>query len=205
MQQKNFRGFRMNYDNLDEYIKIIDAFTKKHVKARRYDHSVRVAQTCSFLCKKYGLNPKLGYLAGIGHDMCKDFPEEEMIKLSKDAGLGIPKFELEHPQLLHGRAAATLLKNKFGIDDSDLLEAVTNHTSACLNLCDLTKCLFVADKIEPGRPQSSEEYRARLFAMNINQLFYAVLLENYEYVKAHGYDIYPDTLELIEEYKKYQK
>ena len=41
--------------------------------------------------------------------------------------------------------------------------------------------------------------------MNINQLFYAVLLENYEYVKAHGYDIYPDTLELIEEYKKYQK
>ncbi|MCR4743089.1 MAG: bis(5'-nucleosyl)-tetraphosphatase (symmetrical) YqeK [Treponema sp.] len=189
---------------MDEYIKIIDAFTKDHVKASRYEHSVRVAQTCSLLCQKYGLNPKLGYLAGIGHDMCKDFPEEEMIKLSKEGGSNIPEFELERPQLLHGRAAAALLKSKFGIDDADLLEAVTNHTSACPNLCDLTKCLFVADKIEPGRPQSTKEYRARLFAMNINQLFYTVLLENYEYVKAKGYDLYPKTLELIEEYKKYQ-
>ena len=69
-------------------------------------------------------------------------------------------------------------------------------------MCDLTKCLFLADKIEPGRPQSTEEYRARLLAMSLDDMLYSVLEENYEYLINHGIEISPGTREMTDYYKK---
>ena len=69
-------------------------------------------------------------------------------------------------------------------------------------MCDLTKCLFLADKIEPGRPQSTDEYREGLLALPLNEMLYSVLEENYEYLTKKGYEIYPGTREMIDYYKK---
>ena len=189
---------------MTDYIELtekIRAFTQENVKKSRYEHSVRVAQMCARLCRQYGLDSDKGYLAGIGHDMCKDFPENQLLELASKDGNEILEYEKEHPSLLHGRAAAVTMKEKFGIKDSDILEAVANHTSGVMNMCDLTKCLFVADKIEPGRPQSTEEYRNNLLKLSLNQIFYSVLYENYIYIKKKGCGLFPTTEDLIKMYK----
>jgi len=188
-----------DYFEVTEKIRI---FTKEHVKESRYQHSVRVAEMCARLCRQYGLDDEKGYLAGIGHDMCKDFPGEEMISVSARDGKEISDYEKENPFLLHGRAAAVLMKETFGINDEDILEAVANHTSGFAGMCDLSKCLFLADKIEPGRPQSTDEYRERLLKMSLSQLTYYVIEENYNYIVKKGYKIYPGTKEMVEFYKK---
>lgn len=180
----------------------IRAFTQEHVKKSRYEHSVRVAETCARMCRQYGLDARKGYLAGIGHDMCKDFSDEELIELAGRDGLAISDFERKKPALLHGRAAAVMLQNHFKVLDPEILEAVANHTSGIIGMCDLTKCLFLADKIEPGRPQSTEEYRENLFAMPLNQMLYSVLEENYQYLTKHKIEIAPGTREMIEYYKE---
>ena len=79
---------------------------------------------------------------------------------------------------------------------------VANHTSGVIGMCDLTKCLFLADKIEPGRPQSTEEYRENLLAMPLDEMLYSVLEENYQYLTKKGYEIYPGTKEMNDYYKK---
>lgn len=180
----------------------IRAFTQAHVKKSRYEHSVRVAETCARMCRQYGLDWRKGYLAGIGHDMCKDFSSEDLIKLAACDGNKISDFEKKKPALLHGRAAAVMLKEHFKVYDPEILEAVANHTSGIIGMCDLTKCLFLADKIEPGRPQSTEEYRANLFAMSLDDMLYSVLEENYEYLINHGIEISPGTREMTDYYKK---
>ncbi len=179
----------------------IRKFTQEHVKKTRYEHSVRVADMCARLCRLFSLDADAGYLAGIGHDMCKDFSAQELIELAAKDGNEIIPYEMATPSLLHGRAAAVMMKEKFGIDNKDILEAVANHTSGIMNMCDLTRCLFIADKIEPGRPQSTEEYRERLLKMNLDQMFYAVLYENYCYLLKKGYEIYPGTEEMVKKYK----
>ena len=176
-------------------------FTQKHVKKSRYEHSVRVAETCARMCRQYGLDERKGYLAGIGHDMCKDFSDEELIELASRDGLEISDFEKKKPALLHGRAAAVMLRDHFKVVDPEILEAVANHTSGMIGMCDLTKCLFLADKIEPGRPQSTQEYRDNLFSMTLDQMLYSVLEENYQYLTKHKIEIAPGTLEMIEYYK----
>ena len=59
----------------------IRQFTMAHVKKSRYEHSVRVAETCARMCRQYGLDSRKGYLAGIGHDMCKDFSNDELMRI----------------------------------------------------------------------------------------------------------------------------
>ena len=189
----------IDYDTLTEKIR---DYTEAHVKPARYDHSVRVAEMCVKLCRRYGLDENKGYLAGIGHDMCKDMPREKMLELAKKDGNPITDFEMAKLSLLHGRAAAVMMKEKFGITDSDILEAVANHVSGKLGLCDLGKILFLADKTEPGRPQSTDEYREGLIKLTLNEQFLSVIKENYEYITGRGYDVYPQTKKMIEYYEQ---
>ena len=164
----------------------IDSFLRTVVSPKRYAHSVRTARTAEKMCELYGLNPKRGYLAGIAHDMCKEFSDEDLFKLVESDGAPVSDLEKEKPSLLHGRAAAVLIEQKFAVDDKEIKEAIANHTFASPHLCDLGKILFAADKIEPGRPQSTDEYRANLFAKPLNELTLSVLQENIDYLESRG-------------------
>ena len=187
--------------NYIEKTEEIRQYTEAHVKKSRYEHSVRVAEMCARMCRQYGMDARKGYLAGIGHDMCKDCSDEEMVELAARDGNQITVFERKKPALLHGRAAAVMLHDKFKVYDPEILESVANHTSGIIGMCDLTKCLFLADKIEPGRPQSTDEYRENLLSMTLDEMLYSVLEENFEYLTKHKIEIAPGTREMIEYYK----
>ena len=189
---------------MDRFVEItekIRAFTQASVKKSRYEHSVRVAEMCARICRFYRLDSEKGYLAGVGHDMCKDFPVEKMIELAKKDGNPITDFEMKKPSLLHGRAAAVVMKEEFGISDEEILEAVAYHTSGKSGMCDLTKALFVADKIEPCRPQATPKYIEQKFSLSFDGMVYSVLKENYNYLTKKGYEVFPGTEGLLEEYK----
>lgn len=189
---------------MDRYVEVtekIREFTERSVKKTRYEHSVRVAEMCARICRFYSLDAEKGYLAGIGHDMCKDFPIDELLFLAAKDGNDIIDFERNKPSLLHGRAAAVLMNLNFGIRDEDILEAVANHTSGKSGMCDLSKALFIADKIEPGRPQATEKYIEQKFSYSFDGMFYSVLKENYDYLVKKGYMVFPGTEDLLEEYK----
>ncbi|MCR5172476.1 MAG: bis(5'-nucleosyl)-tetraphosphatase (symmetrical) YqeK [Treponema sp.] len=171
---------------IQKVIDDIDSYLRTVVSPKRYAHSVRTAQTARKMCDLYGLDGEKGYLAGIAHDMCKEFSDEDLFKLVEFDGLPVSGLEKEKPSLLHGRAAAVLIEQKFGVDDKEIKEAIANHTFASPHLCDLGKILFAADKIEPGRPQSTDEYRANLFAKTLNELALSVLQENIEYLESRG-------------------
>ena len=97
---------------------------------------------------------------------------------------------IETPGFLPGLSGYGNLRLLAGIrnliDDKEIREAIANHTFASPHLCDLGKILFAADKIEPGRPQSTDEYRANLFAKPLNELTLSVLQENIDYLESRG-------------------
>lgn len=189
----------IDYKKLTEQI---DIFTKEHVKQSRYEHCQRVAQMCVMLCQKFGLDEDKGNLLGMAHDMCKDFPAEEMISLAKKDGMQIYDMEMEKPALLHGRAAAVLMQEKFGIDDKELIEAVANHVSGCENMCDYTKILYISDKMEMGRKHVAPEYREEVMKLPLDEMIYKVIYDNYLYIKSAGYTVYPTTEKMIKTMQK---
>ena len=172
---------------------------KKDLKKSRYEHSIRVAKMCKKLCKMFNLDADIGYFLGIAHDMCKYFSNDDLLKISQDHGIQIIQIEKERPALLHGPVAAIILKEKYNVKDEQILEAIYNHTSGKVGMCDYSKCLFIADKIEVGRPQSTKKYRKELFKLSLDKMAAAVVQENYDFLTKRGWEIYPQTLSILNE------
>lgn len=190
-----------NPEELEKVISQIDKFVKKEVSESRYEHSVRTAQTAEKMCELYGLNKRTGYLAGIAHDMCKELSNDELFELVHEDSQPLSILEQNKPGLLHGRAAAVLIQKKFGVKDRNVVSAIANHTFAAPGICDLGKILFVADKIEPGRPQSTDEYRKNLFAKTLDGITLAVLNENIDYLEKRGKKVAKPSYDLAQELK----
>jgi nicotinate-nucleotide adenylyltransferase len=168
------------------------------LSCKRFDHSVRVAETAKGLCGKYGLDVEAGYVAGLAHDVCKELPESELLRLAQGDGLGIGPLELEKPALLHGRAAAIYLRDTLGVTDEAILEAVREHTFGRPGMGILAQVIYIADKIEPGRPQVTEEYRRMLDKLDLHSLLRYVLAENFDYVVTKGKNVAPQSYALLE-------
>ena len=180
----------------------VHAYAKEHLSVARYEHSVRVGETAEKMCALYGEDPFKGKLAGVAHDICKEITGEDMLSLAEQDGKPITELEKGKLSLLHGRAAAIKLRKDFDITDEDVLEAVACHTFGGENLCNLAKIVFVADKIEPSRPQSTDEYRANLFSMSLNAMTLSVVQENIDYLNKKGKAVADVSLRFCDELKK---
>lgn len=186
----------------EQLIEIIRKYAKSALKEKRFEHSVRVAETAAFMCGLFCCDKDIGYLAGLSHDICKNMEDSEILSLASEDGNSISAIEKNKPSLLHGRAAAVLLQKKFSVKNPDVIQAVANHTLGGAGLCPLAKIIYVADKVEPGRPQSTEEYRKKLFSMPLNEMTLFVVQENMEYLKNRQKKIADSSYEFEADLKK---
>ena len=184
--RKYYIKFKKNNSAYHKLIEALTEYVQCVLKKSRFEHSLRVAQMAASLSRAFGIDENKAYLSGIVHDICKNMADDVVLSLAKEDGGEILEIEEAKPSLLHGRAAAIFIKKEFGIDDADILEAVANHTLGAPSLCPLSKIIYVADKIEPGRPQSTQEYRARLSSMTLDEMTLAVVKENVEYLTLGG-------------------
>lgn len=180
-------------EDIDTLIENVRKYTESAVSQSRYEHSVRTAETSARYCRKYGLDEKLGYLAGIGHDMCKAMDSELLMSISARDGKPFSDIERMKPGLLHGRAAAVKMQEDFNITEPDVIEAVANHTFGFVGMCDLSKVLYVADKIEPGRDHVTEAYLKSLEKLTLDQLVLSVLRDNVNHLKKKNKAVAPET------------
>ena len=173
-------------------------YTASAVNPKRYEHSVRTAETAERLCRRYGLDAQIGYFAGIVHDMCKDMDNEEIFSLAVLDGEPVSVLETQKKFLLHGRAAAVKLQKDFDIHNGDILEAVRVHTFGCAGMGDLAKVIYIADKIEPGRAHSGESYIQECIKLDLDKLLLKIAMENINYLKKQKKAIAPATADLIQ-------
>jgi nicotinate-nucleotide adenylyltransferase len=185
-----------------EFIAGIENTVRTMISPSRFLHSRNVALLARDLCVRYGdrfgMESSSGYLAGIAHDMCKSLPEAELISLTKKDGRPISKLERKKPTLLHARAAAVLLRERFGIHNRDILEAIRLHTMADTEMGPLAKAVFIADKIEVSREHVSPALRDNGSFDNLDALFAAVLDETVAYLRSRSLTLSKGTLRLLE-------
>ncbi len=196
----------MGYNEMDlnEILRItkkVEVFARNILPPGRYDHSLRTAKMCRKLCEKFHLDTHLGFLAGVSHDLCKSNSDEALAALAKRDGFPVSALEVKKPSLLHGRAAAVLLKDDFGLENEDVLDAVRWHTFGRKGLCPLGKALFIADKIEPGRKGISKRIRKEVLALDFTGMILRVIEDNINYLNETGKIVAPETLEMYNEIK----
>lgn len=164
----------------------LKTYIEKNLSDNRFEHLISSAKVCSYICSMFGLDAGAGKIAGISHDIARELSDSEIISLAGKDGLGISNYELEHPVLLHGRAGAVMLEEKFGITNLEILDAVRWHTTGHPGMGEIGKALFVSDYIEPGRTHVSDAYRKKIYGMNLNGMVIEVLSSQIEYLRNSG-------------------
>ncbi len=124
---------------------------KKRLDSARFVHSLEVAELSKELARRFGEDEEKAYLAGILHDCAKKIPNDEAIKKCMEFGIKLNEVELKNPALIHAPLGAEIAKREFGIKDSDIYNAIKNHTVARAGMSNLEKIVYVADMAEPGR------------------------------------------------------
>ena len=206
IEDRKLYGFTgCDSENLEEIIIRVENDVRTSLDPARFTHSRNTAIMASDLCKRFGLNPKKGYLAGIAHDMCKRFEAKELIRLAHKDGNNISKLEMSKPGLLHARAAAVLIKSKYGLEDKDVIEAIRYHTTGVKDMSLYAKAVYVADKLEISRHGVDPALRELSKSADMDILFAAVLNDTVAYLKSRQLDISYGTRRLLAAMNKRNK
>ena len=123
-------------------------YLKHNLSLDRYTHSVCVAKLSHDLALVHNYDPDKAYFAGLVHDIAKELSEEEHNSiLIENNDLEALKYSYK---VKHSFCGKYLLKNKFHIDDDDVLDAVYNHTVLKSDRL-LSKIVYIADKRDETR------------------------------------------------------
>ena len=177
---------------------------EKRVSAKRFKHSLGVSDTCVQLAEEYGLDVKKARLAGLLHDWDKGYDDEGARARVRELGMEDevdPVVVEKMPGVLHGITAARALGNEFPGIPADILQAISRHTTAALDMEPLDMVLYIADAIEPNRQFGRiDELRARVGEATLEELYF----ETYEYwvflLFERRKPLHPDTIRIWNAY-----
>jgi nicotinate-nucleotide adenylyltransferase len=187
-----------------ELIVLMEEAVRRELNLSRFLHSRNVAVMTADLCRIFGLDGKAGYLAGICHDIAKPLAGNEMIRLAEKDGTAVSKLERKKPSLLHGRAGAVLLRDRYGIRNREILDAVMYHTVCGAGMGPLAKALYIADKIEVSREgidpalRDFAPYAEDGSPAALDRLFGKILNETVAWLRSKEIDLSEGTVRLLE-------
>ena len=189
--------------NMDYIKKKISDYIEKNLSEKRRIHTEGVRKTAVMLAEKYGEDVDKAEVAALCHDMYRGIN----IDLLNDYvnQLGLDKKYLDNPNLAHGKIAAVMIKKEYGIDDQDIINAVSFHTTGRAGMSELEKIIYLADAIEPGRDYPSVNQLREAVDRGLDEALIMSLERTIEYVRQHGHFLDEDTLKARDYYLKEEK
>ena len=133
---------------------------KENLKESRYKHSLGVQEMASHLAEIHGADVEKAEFAGRYHDIAKCFDQKQMDEAVRKYGL--PDEYIGMKALAHSKVAAEILKNEFGVDDEEVLNAVRSHTTGRKDMSLLEEIVYVSDAIEDNRDYPEKKNLQRL-------------------------------------------
>lgn len=171
---------------------------------KRYFHTLGVAFTAASMAMRYGENVAQAQTAGLLHDCAKCLSDEKLLSICSKNHLEVTDVERRNPYLLHGKVGAYLAQKDYQIDDPDILNAITYHTTGRPGMSTLEKIIFIADYIEPGRNKALhlEEIRKLAFE-DLDKTMLKILGDTLDYLESSGNgEIDPMTQETFDYYHR---
>ena len=167
-------------------LKKIKKKLKNELDESRYEHTIGVMDTAACLAMRYGADLTQALVAGLLHDCAKCIPNDKKLKLCRKNGIEVTPFEEKAPFLLHAKLGVYISKEKYGVTDREVRQAVRYHTTGRPEMTLLEKIIYIADYIEPGRDKAPNLPTVRRLAFqDLDETMYVILKDTLEYLE-HG-------------------
>jgi len=176
----------MNTDSIYSYI-------EKNFSEKRKVHTEGVRVTAMALAKRYGADPEKAEIAALFHDMYRGVSVDALNYYVKH--LGLPGKYLDNANLAHGKIAAIIMERDYGITDSDILNAVSFHTTGRPGMSLLEKIIYIADAVEPSRSYPGVEDVREAVGKDLDDACLLSLERTIVFVQSQGNYLDPATLD----------
>lgn len=183
---------------------------ENRIGKKRMKHVLRVADYAKELAKIYGQDQDKAYIAGFYHDCMKIRDLDQIKAAAKEAGLAWTEEFDQAPQIVHSYLGGLVAKDRYGIEDQDILNAITYHTTGRAGMTDLEKIIYLADYAEPKRnfpgvDQAREEIKESLNLAMFQSLNRTIkhLIDQDAYISPKSIDARNDFLKKVTHGKIY--
>ena len=132
------------------------AWLADNVPPARIKHILGVEEMCIDLATHYYSDKQKAAIAGLMHDLAKYFKPQKLLEMAQAERLEIDPVSAATPHLLHADVSAIVARDTFKVTDSDVLNAIANHTLGKPGMNELSCIVFLADTLEPGRGNTPE-------------------------------------------------
>ncbi len=143
-------------------------------------HIVGVLQCSLTLCRIHGGDPNRVMAAALLHDCAKHYDRNQFEAMMQQGQITIIGEDLEFPSAWHGPAGAYLAKTRYGIEDAETLDAITNHTLGHERPSLTLQILMAADSCEPTRQYPEADALRQLVRENLRHGLQEVLKRKLE-------------------------
>lgn len=178
---------------------------KKELSSKRFTHTIGVVMTAERMAEHLHCAPEQARLCALLHDCAKELPMQEQYALAQRAKGSLLPTDID--PIVHAPAGSVLAREKYGVEDDQVLEAIRLHTTGEFVMSLLDKILFLADMVEPGRHfEGVQQIRqAALNARNPEELDMAMMLafrHNLCYIDTNHQPLHPASLRAMETLEK---
>lgn len=164
----------------------------------RYNHSLAVADEARRLALKYGANEDKAYIAGLLHDITKNYSKEEHLQIFSHFDIILSDIEKNAPKLWHAISGSVYAREILGIKDEEIISSIRYHTTCKTEISLLEILIFVADFTSADRNYPDVDIMRKLADDSLeNAAIYALgyLIND---LKNKGATVHPDTLSAYE-------
>lgn len=186
-----------DYERLKE--KILE-YIRMNLKESRLQHTYRVAETAVAMARREGADVRKAEIAALLHDCARNLPPEKLNSLVEE--LGLPDRYRDNVNLSHSKVGAAFAGRLFNIDDREILDAISYHTTGRCRMTTLEKIVFLADAIEPGRDYPGVEAIRDAADESLDRGCLKSLEGTIEFLKAADKFIDNDTIEAFNDIKE---
>ena len=171
------------------------------VKEKRYKHILGCEETAVELARKYGADEETVAYAAVLHDMTKEFPLEEQLKLAEKWNI-ILDYEQENlPHLIHADTAAAMAREALGMWEA-VCTAIARHTVGGEGMSKEDLIVYLADLIEPNRVYPGVEFLREAAGRDLREACILATRRTIDFVKSQGREPYYKTAQTLEELMK---
>lgn len=160
---------------MDKKIEGLKLILKEELNPQRYEHSLRVMETSEKLAKINNIDINKARIAGLLHDCGKYDSMDKILQEVKNFGIILDDITQENKGIIHGELGYFIAREKYGVRDEEVLNAIKYHTVGRKDMTSLEKIVYLADMIEPKRNfPEVEEIREKTFKDLDNGLLFAL-------------------------------
>jgi len=167
--------------------------------ARRFAHSLGVAESARRLALRFGADADRAWVAGLLHDCAKGIPVEGQVAECDRRGVALDADARRCPAVAHGFLGAEMARTEYGVTDPEVLGAIRLHTVGGAGMSVLEKIVWLADYIEPNRDFPGIDALRAAAGRDLDEAMRAAVRRQTEHLAAKGAPAHPGLFALRDE------